>query len=145
MCNQCSNSGNPLCETCLVEERLTLECQRLAAELQTWRDGSEAFARAAEVERMRAENESLRDALNRDRTGLAAALVEVRKVAAGYRWIGEGEWGSYEWQDRTVGTLQKETGNALDKIESIAERALSTSGVLATNAIRGLATKGDGR
>jgi hypothetical protein len=84
----------------------------------------------------------LRDALNRDKTGLAAALVEVRSVAQGYRWIPDGEWGSHSWEEHTTETLRRETGWALGSIEDIARKALEASGTLATNAIRGDAAKG---
>lgn len=92
--------------------------------------------------RLLAENERLRDALNRDRTGLAAALAEVRNVAEGYRWIADGEWGSYSWEEHTTETLRRETGWALGSIRDIARKALEASGTLATNAIRGDAPKG---
>lgn len=75
----------------------------------------------------------LRNALNRDRTGLAAALVEVIRTADGYTWVTWGR-GSYEWDDERY---REETGRALAAIRGLAHKALQDSGTLATLAIRG--------
>jgi hypothetical protein len=80
---------------------------------------------------------TLKEAINIDRTGLAAALVDIRKIVRGWAWIAAGEWGSYEWQDRTVETLQREVGQAFGEIREIIERSLNASGKLATAAVRG--------
>jgi hypothetical protein len=115
----------------------------LAAALVAMHNAFPALLQAArEADTLRGENSRLRDALNRDKTGLAAALVEVRSVAQGYRWIPDGEWGSHSWEEHTTETLRRETGWALGSIEDIARKALEASGTLATNAIRGDAAKG---
>lgn len=75
----------------------------------------------------------LRNALNRDRTGLAAALVEVIRTADGYSWVTWGR-GSYEWDDERY---REEPGRALAAIKGLAHKALQSSGTIATLAIRG--------
>ncbi|MFA4971562.1 MAG: hypothetical protein WC683_03035 [bacterium] len=88
------------------------------------------------------DNARLCNALNRDKTGLAQALVDVLTEARGRRWLGpEGGWGSYEWQEHTTDTLRKEIEWALDAIETIAKKALATSGALATETLRLTAEK----
>lgn len=70
----------------------------------------------------------LRELLQRDETGLAAGLGEVREIARGYRWIPEGAWGSYPHEEQTTGTLRKEIGHCLSLIEETAHAALVESG-----------------
>lgn len=74
----------------------------------------------------------LYNALNRDRTGLAAALVEIQRTAAGYFWVTEGR-GPYAWDDNRY---REETGHALNAILATAGAALRVSGDRATAAIR---------
>lgn len=92
---------------------------------------------ARDGESLLSENERLRAALHRDKTGLAAALNEVRKIAEGYRWIGDGEWGSYSNEEHTQETLRRETGEALTTISGVALKALVVSGTLTGQALRG--------
>ncbi|NUP13831.1 MAG: hypothetical protein HOW73_47965 [Polyangiaceae bacterium] len=68
-----------------------------------------------------------RDALNRDRTGLAQGLVEVVARCRATYWVTEGR-GSYEWDDDRY---KAETHVALTEVVAIASRALGASGTLA--------------
>lgn len=85
----------------------------------------------ARAEKAEAEVERLKDVLHLDRSGLAHALNQIRKSVNGWAWIQAGEWGSYEYQDQTVETLQKEVGNLINEANEIAHNALQVSGNLA--------------
>jgi hypothetical protein len=99
---------------------------------------SRLAARAEEVSRVRA-------LINRDRTGLAAALVKVRDLVKGYWWLREEHgWASYEWQERTIETLRKEFGFALEAVDKVASEALSESGQLAFAAFHPELDRGSG-
>lgn len=74
-----------------------------------------------------------RNALNRDQTGLAAAMVRVMRCAESYFWVTE-ERGPYEWDDVRY---RQETGTALEMIIFIARAGLTTSGSIADDAING--------
>ena len=74
---------------------------------------------------------ALREALHRDKTGLADALAKVIVEAKARRWVVEGR-GCYEFDDDKY---RKETGFALDAIEKIAYDALGASGELAHEAL----------
>lgn len=74
----------------------------------------------------------LRNALDRDQTGLAHALARVVSTAKGYFWITEGR-GSYAWNDDQY---REETARALGAIMATAAEALGRSGTIATRAIR---------
>jgi hypothetical protein len=76
------------------------------------------------IEQLKAEVERLRKLIDRDRTGLAKALVDVRARAQASYWIVEGR-GSYEWNDDRY---RRETGKALEEIGGIATKALRESG-----------------
>lgn len=92
---------------------------------------------AAKIQRiveLTAEVARLRDLLDRDRTGLAAGLNQVRQAAKGYAWIGAGEWGSYDYTEQTEATLRREVQYMLDGIESLAVTALRQSGERANEA-----------
>ena len=87
---------------------------------------------AEECDRLKSENERLRAALNRDKTGLGAALNEIRVEVRGRSWMApDGNWASYSYEDHNTETLRKEIGWAFDAIEKIAADALSASGKLA--------------
>lgn len=106
-----------------------------AAELNEYADAlekarAELAAVRAERDEARREVERLKGLLHRDRTGLAAALVEVKKRAAGGRWISEGR-GSYAWDEDDY---RKETGWLVTDIVRLAEEALHASGNLANEA-----------
>ena len=83
-----------------------------------------ALAAEAEVKR-------LKKLLDRDHTGLAAALVACRRVARSYGWIPDGEWGCYEYHERTEEALREEVGRAFAEIDSLSETALQESGTRA--------------
>lgn len=71
-----------------------------------------------------AEVERLRTLINRDRTGLAAGLDEVRRIAQGYDWICEGR-GPYRYDDDRY---RMEVGSLISKVVEAAGRALRDSG-----------------
>lgn len=74
-----------------------------------------------------------RNALDRDQTGLAAALARVIRVTEGYWWVTEGR-GSYEWDDERY---REETATALSTVAVMAKLALVASGNLAAVVIQG--------
>jgi hypothetical protein len=79
----------------------------------------------------------LKDLLNRDRTGLAIALGAVRQTVKSYMWLANsGEWGCYDYTERTVETLRGEIKNAFRDIFRLAEEALKESGRRADAAFR---------
>jgi hypothetical protein len=83
-----------------------------------------------------------REALNRDRTGLAAALNRIRNELRGRYWMrhekdgGEaGSWGSYAYPEHTVETLRREISWAFEAIGKIAHDALRASGTIADTSV----------
>ena len=82
------------------------------------------------VKQLEAEVERLLKIIDRDRTGLAKALVDVRARAQASYWIVEGR-GSYTWNDDRY---RRETGKALEEIGGIATKALRESGERADSA-----------
>lgn len=100
---------------------------------------SEAQPTRAEVE-IAALREALvtaRDALHRDRTGLAAALNKILNAIAARSWLVE-ERGPYEWDDDRY---KDEAGQAMRQVAEIARSALVASGTLAIEAIAGTDTE----
>ena len=83
-----------------------------------------------------AEIARLKALIDRDRTGLANALNNVRQVILSYGWIPAGEWGSYEWDERTEEHFREEIGRCFFEAERIAVQALRDSGSLANEAFR---------
>lgn len=79
----------------------------------------------------------LKELIDRDRTGLAKALNGVRQVLQSHYWIPLGEWGSYEWNERTENNFRAEIKRAFDEAENIAVAALRASGDLANEAFHG--------
>lgn len=75
--------------------------------------------------------------IDRDRTGLAKGLNDVRLVLRGYGWIPAGEWGSYEWDERTEKHFRAEIGRCFEQADGIAVKALRESGDRANEAFRG--------
>ncbi len=88
---------------------------------------AEHDAQAAAAERERVFS-IVRNVINTDASGLAAALNKIKTLAKGYDWIPDGEWGSYDYTQRNVGTLQKEVGYLLEEIEKISYEGLRDSG-----------------
>lgn len=78
----------------------------------------------------------LKSLLDRDRTGMATALAEIRRVVGGWGWIPDGSWGCYEWHERSEEALRGEVGQCFDKVEEIAKTALEESGTRAVAAYR---------
>jgi hypothetical protein len=76
----------------------------------------------------------LRTLLNRDHTGLAEGLAAVERLTNGYSWILDGEWGSYDYTQRTMETLRKEIGFCLDSIRETTVKYLKQSGKVAHEA-----------
>lgn len=85
---------------------------------------------------LKAEVERLRALIDIDRTGLASALNAVRRHIAGWAWMPNGEWASYDWAQRAEETLRKEIGDCFDAIEKTASDALTESGANADMAFR---------
>jgi len=88
-------------------------------------DTIKAEAAAEEREKMFL---TVRNVINTDCSGLAAALANIRERANGYRWIPDNEWGDYDYTQQTVETLQKECGCLIDEIEKISYEGLRDSG-----------------
>jgi len=84
------------------------------------------------AETAEAEVARLKKLLERDHTGLAAALNACMLAAQSRWWIVEGR-GSYEWNDDRY---RKETAKALQEIVEIARKALAASGKLVDSAFR---------
>jgi hypothetical protein len=82
-----------------------------------------ANARVAELE----------DALNRDRTELAAALGKIVDEVKGRVWIADGR-GSYEWDDDRY---RAEAGEGFAAVKKIAVDALARSGTIANEVLMG--------
>lgn len=78
----------------------------------------------------RADLDALKDALNRDRTGLALGLEKVMRLVRGYSWIGDGEWDSYSHEQQTEQTLRVEIDHCLHQVHELAYGALLESGRL---------------
>lgn len=76
---------------------------------------------------LRTEVRELKDALHRDKTGLAAALAAIRAEVNGRAWVAEGR-GPYEWDDDRY---RAEAGDALRTVAAMAKAALEASGDLA--------------
>lgn len=75
----------------------------------------------------------LEGALDRDKTGLGSALASICQEVKGRRWICDGR-GPYTYDDDRY---RKETSFAFDAIEKLAVDALSASGKLAHEVLRG--------
>lgn len=97
---------------------------------------SQLRAMSEQLAAERARVKELTDAINIDRTGLAAGLNHVKAVVKGYQWIADGEWGSYSYEERTSETLRREVGYLIKGACDGAERALKASGERATKAVR---------
>lgn len=77
-----------------------------------------------------------KDALNRDKTGLAAALGAIVKRADGAWWVTESR-GPYAWDDDRY---REEAASALDAMAKLAREALKASGNLADVEFRAIET-----
>ncbi len=97
---------------------------------QLAKDRAELERTQARLKEATAETARLTDLLNRDRTGLAKALVEVRKIACGFDWLCEGR-GPYEYDDDRY---RMEIGDLISQIVEMADGALSESGTRANEA-----------
>jgi len=98
---------------------------------------------AAQRDCLAAEVARLKKLLDRDHTGLAAALNHVlllvgqRPPSVGWGWLAtEDEWGCYEEHERTEAALRAEVGRCFDEVAKTAELALRESGVRADAAFR---------
>lgn len=81
-----------------------------------------------------AERDEARELINRDRTGLANALAGVLKLVQGWAWVGAGEWGSYDYTERTEATLRAEWSTFEEQAVTLIRRALRESGYRADHA-----------
>lgn len=93
-----------------------------------------AASRNEEVELLHAALRDARNALHRDRSGLAAALGKILDEMRGRAWIAE-DRGCYAWDDNRY---KEEAGRALREVASIAKSALQASGTLVAPAIRAI-------
>lgn len=116
----------------------TAEVKQLRASHITTTEERDEWARKA-MDRQ-AEVAALREALDRDRTGLADALNAVRTRLAGASWLGEDDvWASYEEDEQTIATLRQEIRGLFDVVHRVCTDALRESGTRATKAIQALA------
>lgn len=90
----------------------------------------------AEVERAKADIAALRKLIDRDRTGLAAALNKVRGTLQSYSWLARGEWGSYTEDQQTTETMRQEFERCFEEVLKTAEDALTVSGTRANQAFQ---------
>jgi len=72
----------------------------------------------------RAETVRLKGLLDRDQTGLAAALAEIHRIAVSYSWVTEGR-GPYAWDDDEY---RAEMGRLIAQIRTITMNELRESG-----------------
>lgn len=96
---------------------------------------------AERIRGLQAERDRLKKLLDRDHTGLAAGLNAVRQACKSYGWIPSGEWGSYEWHERTEQAFREEIGRCFDEVERLALLALNESGLRANAAFHPEADK----
>jgi len=116
----------------LIRQKVISERSPAADALLDYRnDGQMLSERSDRIASLGREIERLKKLLDRDHTGLAAGLNAVRQIGRGYRWLGLGEWGSYDYTERTEETLRNEIRTCLDEIEAKALLALNESGVRA--------------
>ena len=77
-----------------------------------------------------------RNALHRDRTGLAAALNAIRAEIKGREWLRPGfGWANYGYEKHTADTLREEIGWAFDAMLKILDDALRASGRIADDGV----------
>ena len=111
---------------------------------ERWIAERERVGAERERDEARAECERLRGLIERDRTGLAAGLDAVRKRLASSFWLAnEGEWGSYEYHERTERAWRGEVRQLLEDADSPALAALRASGDRVTEAFHGPAGPGE--
>jgi hypothetical protein len=127
MCLAEDKEGTHFCD-CKEDHR---HDERARAALATHKSGT-ALAEhdKALTESLRARIAMLKDAIDRDRTGLAAALSRIIKEIRSRSWILEGR-GAYEWDDDRY---KEEAGLAMREAKNIADDALNASGKLAQQA-----------
>lgn len=106
-----------------MTEGITLCVNHKAPE---WCGGQAVLCRTC-VQTLELQVEDLKAALDRDKTGLAAALAKIIEEVKGRIWVKDGR-GNYAFNDDRY---RQETGWALDAIEKLAKDALAASGKLA--------------
>lgn len=84
-------------------------------------------ALCSRIRELEAALERATKALDRDATGMAQALSDIRKAAASRMWITEGR-GPYEWDDDRY---KEEAGATLREVIEIAVNGLNASGRIA--------------
>lgn len=115
------------------QQKLDLQWEAVKA-IESDRD--EALAKLARYEAAETTINHLKSALNRDKTGLALALCNIREHVNGCKWIPDGENASYSYDEMSEETIRKECGYIIASVDQIAEKALLESGALATSAVR---------
>lgn len=123
----------------MTAERDEVERQRAAAIMRNRQLIEAIDERVAERDAALAREQALRAALvvakgaiDRDQTGLAAALNKIRAHVKGFGWLLESR-GPYEWNDDRY---RDEAGHAMRPTIEIAQAALAASGSLADKAFR---------
>lgn len=119
-----------------------MQLAALCARASHWEDGDFKDGEQSEMLRHCAirlrelidEVDRLKKLIDRDRTGMAAGLADVRKVLASYGWIPAGEWGCYEWDECTEENFRAEVSRCFEKADKIALDALRESGKRASEA-----------
>lgn len=82
----------------------------------------------AECSKLRGQVYELKRLIEFDRTGLAKGLGAVIGLVSSWGWIPSGEWGSYEWDERTETAIREEIGRCFDAIATAAKTSLRESG-----------------
>lgn len=109
-------------------------CAYCGNETERTPEAMEAHARTCEkhpLSKALAQLAALREALDRDQTGLAAALNKIITHVKGFAWLLEGR-GSYEWDDDRY---REEAGHAMRPVIELATEALAASGAIANSTL----------
>lgn len=109
------------CDICLLNDLAANDYEKL-------KEHDRAIEQAAREKVLEENRKLIRDVISKDCSGLAEALAKIQTLVKGYDWIPVGEWGSYDYTQRTVETLQKECGYLFAEIEKIAYEGLRDSG-----------------
>lgn len=98
-------------------------------------DSRSGLCPCGRIAQLEAELARVKKLIHRDQTGLANAMNRIQAVFRGYGWLANfEEWGSYEWDERTMTNLRAEFARCFDEVEQIAKEALRASGDLANEA-----------
>ena len=133
--HNCTNYGGADgCSACMNDlraELLDLKREHVALQDGHLDNMLHLVERTRERDTLLLQVRDLQNALDRDKTGLGAALAAIREEVKGRRWICEGR-GPYTYDDDRY---RQETGFAFNVIEKLAGDALAASGKLAHEAL----------